>query len=206
LTKSKRHIKKQVQQHLKDGWAKQQIFDYIRKDLGSEIGHDYRQLKKIASIIRDIPRVETRRKLRLYKVLIIASIILSTGLQVYFELPYIQLLGLIELPVWLFIPALCVIFIFSIINILLIPMAIRYKFEAYMIICLLTFIVIIKDIWIVSVDYEVFGWLIILQYFFRLLIVVLSAVIWLRLPDSFSVEEIVKEEEKEGKLWIIKFK
>lgn len=206
MTKSRRHIKKLVKNHLKAGLGKQEIFETVLNDLGEELSRDLGQLKRIAHIIRNIPLIETRRKLRTYKILIILFILIAATLQFYIEVPYIQLLGILQLPIWIIIPSTLMIFAFPLLNLVLIPPAIRYKIEAYSILCLINIFVVAKDIWTVKYDLEVFGWLIYILYFSKLVIIVLSAVIWLRLPDRFDIEAIVKTEEKERRLWKIKFK
>lgn len=206
MTKSRRHIKKLVKNHLKAGLGKQEIFETVLHDLGEELSRDLGQLKRIAHIIRNIPLIETRRKLRTYKILIILFILIAATLQFYIEVPYIQLLGILQLPIWIIIPSTLMIFAFPLLNLVLIPPAIRYKIEAYSILCLINIFVVAKDIWTVKYDLEVFGWLIYILYFSKLVIIVLSAVIWLRLPDRFDIEAIVKTEEKERRLWKIKFK
>lgn len=188
MFKKKSHIKKFTRQKLKDGWTKQEIFEHVHQTQGTEIQHDYKQLKRLARTIRNIPRIETRRKLRLLKVTLIMLLLGSCGLGVVLKSHLAVFFGIFELESWMMIPIFLVGNIFCILNLILVLPIIQYKLVAYYWLAALNLFTLLIELPNFNFHYLTYGWYFAGNLALKLVIVAIAMLIAQKLPDRYSLE------------------
>lgn len=206
MFKKKSHIKKFTRQKLKDGWTKQEIFEHVHQSRGTEIQNDYKQLKSLARTIRNIPRIETRRKLRLLKVTLILLLFGSCGLGVVLKSHLAAFFGIFELESWMMIPIFLVGNIFCILNLILILPVIQYKLVAYYWLAALNSFTLLIDLPNLSFLYFTYGWYFAGSLALKVVIVAMALLIAQKLPDRYSLEpEQALGETDKPQIWKVLF-
>ncbi len=204
MIKKKTHIKKFTREKLTEGWSKQEIFNHLKQDLNTELQHDYKIIKNLATTIKNIPRIETRRKLRLLKTVLILLILAGGMLQVYLKSNVATFFGIFDLKLWLFLTIVLAANIFTILNLILIGPIIQYKVQAYIWLIILNMFTIATDIPGFQYMFLTYGWFFIAGVACRIFIGILAFLIYRKIPDRFS---LTPETEKENtkKLWTVLF-
>ncbi len=188
MFKTKSHIKKFTHEKLKDGWTKQEIFEHVHQTQGTDSNQDYKQIKRLARTIRNIPRIETRRKLRLLKVTLIMLLLASCGIGVLLKSHLASFFGIFELEPWMMVPILLAGNIFCILNLILILPVIQYKLTAYYWLAALNLITLLLEVPNINFLYLTYGWYLLMSLVLKLAVIGIALLIAKKIPDRYSLE------------------
>ncbi len=140
-------IRRFTREKLKEGWSRQQIFDYLIESIGGETRTDYARVLRIATLVARFPIQALNRKIRMVKTLLIFSILAAIVLSWLEQLPLARMFGLLELPWYMIALWILAANFFNLLNLLLLGPALRMNRKAYMWLMILNAFLFARWIW-----------------------------------------------------------
>lgn len=141
------HIRRFTREKLKEGWSRQQIFDYLIENTDSHTRADYARMMRIATLVARFPVQALNRKIRWVILFMILSMIAAIVLSWFEQLPLARMFGLLELPWYSIALWIGAANFFNLLNLLLLGPAIRMNRKAYFWIMILNGFLLARWLW-----------------------------------------------------------
>jgi len=141
------NIRRFTREKLKDGWNRQQIFDYLIESAGVEARTNYARVMRIATLVARFPIQALNRKIRWVKTLMIFSMLAALVLSWLEQLPLARMFGLLELPWYMIALWILAANFFNLLNLLLLGPALRMNRKAFLWIMILNSFLLARWIW-----------------------------------------------------------
>lgn len=141
------HIRRFTREKLKEGWSRQQIFDYLIENTDAHTRTDYAHMMRIASLVARFPVQALNRKIRWVIFFMILCMIAAIVLSWFEQLPLARMFGLLELPWYSIALWIGAANFFNMLNLLLLGPALRMNRKAYFWIMILNGFLLARWLW-----------------------------------------------------------
>lgn len=183
------HIRRFTREKLKEGWSRQQIFDYLIENSGTHTRTDYARMMRIASLVARFPVQAMNRKIRWVILFMILSMIAAIFLSWLEQLPLARMFGLLELPWYSIALWIGAANFFNLLNLLLLGPAIRMNRKAYFWIMILNGFLLTRWLWAWALAPVASPPVLLLMAIMRAIIVGASAFVYFKSNIHFEIKK-----------------